>query len=91
MTRAYQNKWITKKTVRNLLIFDCKALGVLLQKREGLLKNPLKNKAKLAANALGIKVVLAAMELLAKDKGNTKEGVLLILENTKWFKDHELK
>ncbi|TSC69457.1 MAG: Lecithin:cholesterol acyltransferase [Parcubacteria group bacterium Gr01-1014_56] len=95
MTKAYKNKWITKKAVYEGLVFDCKALRDLFKTRDSIEKVPLANRTKaqkalLSATYEGIKRVLAHMDLLAKDKTNTQDAVLLIHSYTTWFRDHEL-
>jgi pimeloyl-ACP methyl ester carboxylesterase len=85
ITKAYQNKWITKKPVYENLVFDCKALKELFKGRDQAKTNLAKNLV-----ATSIKLVLADMDLLAKDKGNTKDAVLLITKITSWFRTHNL-
>ncbi len=95
ITQAYQNKWITKKAIYNGLIFDCGALKELFKTRDTIEKIPLANRSKkdkllLTLIYAGIKLVLDNMDLLAKDKTNTLDAVLLIHSYTTWFRDHEL-
>ena len=85
MQLAYENKWITKKSVYNALVADCKLLKVLFTARDKA-KSNLKRKGILFT----IKLTLEHMDKLAKDKSNKKEAVELITKNTTWFREHEL-
>lgn len=85
MTKAYQDKWIGKKVVYEKLVFDCKALKELFKARDAA-----KNKLALNLVYAAIKLTLADMELLAKNKGNIKDAVLLITKYVSWFREHEL-
>lgn len=93
-TAAYKAKWIGKKTVYEKLVFDCKALKELFKMRDRIEKEQEKRKRAdnmlLAATYAGIRLTLADMDLWAKDKGNTKDAVLLIHKYTTWFRNHEL-
>lgn len=96
MTQAYQNKWIGKKTVYKRLVSDCKTLKRLFKARDRIERLPpakLDKLAKflLAAVLADIKQILADMDLLAEDKGNTQDAVLLIHTYTTWFRDHEIQ
>ena len=82
ITKAYKDKWISKKVVYEKLVFDCKALKELIKARENA-----KTKLALGIINTAIKLVLADMDLLAKDKANTKDAVLLITKITTWFKN----
>jgi pimeloyl-ACP methyl ester carboxylesterase len=82
MTRAYQNKWITKKAIYDGLIFDCKTLKTLFATRDKVTGNLLTTVLTL------IKLTLGHMDLLAKDKTNTQDAVLLIHAYTTWFRAH---
>lgn len=90
---AYKAKWITKKAVFDGLTFDCKALVPLLKTKatlEKIAKPKPAEKLLLAATIAAIKLDLAGMDLLAKDKGNTNDAVSLIIKITTWFRNHEL-
>ncbi len=65
------------------LVFDCKALKELF-----LVRDSVKNQVLLNLALAAIKLTLADMDLLAKDKGNTKDAVLLISAITTWFRNH---
>lgn len=82
---AYHNKWITKKSVYNGLINDCRALQVLFAARDKAKNEKAKRNA-----MLSIKVTLDHMDKLAKDKSNKKEAVELITKYTTWFRENEL-
>ena len=93
ITAAYQNKWIGKKIIYEKLVFDCRVLKELLRTRDTIEKiapNKRKpaEKVLLAATYTAIKLTIADMEFLAKDKNNTKDAVLLIGKITIWFKSH---
>ena len=92
MALAYKDKWISKKAVFNNLTADCKALKPLFSKLDVLqnAKQTLANKLLLAVVQAGIKLALADMDLLAKDKSNSKDAVLLITKYTTWFKNTQL-
>jgi len=88
---AYQKKWITKKALYDELIFDCKALKTLFKTRDDVEKiSPIQRtktqNALLSATIFGIKLVLDHMDLLAKDKTNTADAVLLIRTYTACFR-----
>lgn len=85
MQTAYQNKWITKKSVYSSLVTDCKLLKVLFTVRDKA-KNNLVRKGII----LTIKNTLDHMDKLATDKSNKKEAVELVTKNTIWFRQHEL-
>ncbi|HVV38891.1 MAG TPA: alpha/beta hydrolase [Candidatus Paceibacterota bacterium] len=94
MTLAYKNKWIGKKAVADNLVFDCKALKELLKTKETIekvipAKRTKANALLLTITTAAIKLTLADMDLLAKDKGNMKDGVDLIHKYTTWFRDHQ--
>jgi pimeloyl-ACP methyl ester carboxylesterase len=82
LTKAHEAKWIGKKLVYEKLVFDCKALKELFKARD-IVKTKLAKSVVIAS----IKLVVADMELLAKDKGNTKDAVVLITKYTTWFKN----
>ena len=86
ITKAYKDKWIGKKAVYEKLVFDCKALKELLKAR-----GTTKNTKLLGLINAGIRLTLANMDLLAKDRGNTKDAVLLITKITTWLRNHELR
>ncbi len=93
--KAYKDKWIPKKAIYDSLIFDCKALKPLLQTKASIeridaSKRTNAQKLILSATILGIKLVIEHMELLAKDRGNTKEGVELIRTYITWLKNQVL-
>jgi hypothetical protein len=93
---AYKAKWIGKKAVADNLGFDCKALKELFKTRDMLQKvaaSKLKpaEKLLLAVTQAAIKLAIADMELLAKDKNNTKDGVSLIIKYSTWFISNELR
>lgn len=83
ITAAYQNKWISKRVVYEKLVFDCKAIAELLKARQVA-------KTQIAKNLINtaLKLTLADIDLLAKDKSNTKDAVLLIGKITLWFRSH---
>ena len=86
---AYKNKWIGKKSVFDNLTADCKALKPLFSKLYMLknAKQTLANKLLLAVAQAGIKLTLADMDLLEKDKSNSKDAVSLIAKYTIWLKN----
>lgn len=91
ITRAYQAKWIGKKLVYEKLVADCKILKELFKTREILektVKRASAQKTLLSATNTAIRLTIANMELLAKDKNNTKDAVLLITKITIWLKGH---
>lgn len=85
ITKAYKDKWIGKKAVYEKLVFDCKALKGLFKVRDAT-----KNSKALNLIYAGIKLVLVDMDRLAKEKSNTKEGVLLVTKITTWFRTYDL-
>jgi len=86
ITQAYKDKWIGKKAVYEKLVFDCKVLKELFKARD-----LAKNKPVLNVIYAAIRLTLADMDLLAKDKDNTKDAVLLITKITTWLRNHELR
>jgi pimeloyl-ACP methyl ester carboxylesterase len=86
MQLAYKNKWITKKSIYNELVADCKLLKVLFATRD-----KAKNGKVRAGIITTIKLTLDRMDQLAKDKSNKPEAVQLIIKNTTWFRTHEAK
>jgi pimeloyl-ACP methyl ester carboxylesterase len=86
ITQAYKDKWISKKVVYERLVADCKVLKELFKARDNA-----KTKLALSVINTAIKFILADMDLLAMDKGNTKDAVLLITKITTWFRTHELQ
>ncbi len=85
LQKAYENKWITKKAVYTGLVADCKTLGNLLEAR-----TKVKSKLLQLPINIAIRALLTHMDVLAKDKGNIKDGVELIHRYTTWFREHEL-
>jgi len=85
MQTAYQNNWIKNKRVYTALVADCKALGILFAARDKATSALVRKNI-----TTTIKLTLAHMDILAKDKGNTKEAVQLITKNTTWFREHKL-
>ncbi len=82
ITKAYQDKWIGKKMVYENLILDCKTLKMLF-----LARDTAKNQVLINLALAAIRLTLADMDLLAKDKSNTKDAVLLIGSITTWFRN----
>jgi pimeloyl-ACP methyl ester carboxylesterase len=96
MTKAYQNKSISKRGIYDGLVFDCKALKNLFASRDMIEKVPEGKRTRsqnnlLTATLYGIKLTLDHMDLLAKDKSNTKDAVELVHTYTTWFRSHELQ
>jgi pimeloyl-ACP methyl ester carboxylesterase len=95
ITKANKDRWIPKKTIYDGLVFDCKGLKPLFKTRDSIESTPANKrgvvqKLLLAATRLGINALLDHMDLLAKDKTNTKEGVELVHKYTTWFRSDEL-
>jgi hypothetical protein len=85
ITKAYKDKWITKKIIYEGLVFDCKTLKELFKARDTAKTTWAKNLV-----VASIKLVLGHMDFLAQDKSNTKDAVSLITKITTWFRTHEL-
>ncbi len=95
MALAYKNKWITKKAVYDNLVFDCKTLVPFFKTRDTILAIPENKRTSaqkliLSATYVAIKLVAADMDLLAKDKSNTKDAVSLITKYTLWLRSTQL-
>jgi pimeloyl-ACP methyl ester carboxylesterase len=95
MNLAYKNKWVTRRDVYDNLVFDCKALVPLFKSRDTILaipesKRSASQKLLLSITLAAIKLDAADMELLAKDKSNTKDAVSLINKYNTWLRNTQL-
>lgn len=84
LTKAYQDHWIGKKQTYERLTADCQALKGLFKA-----KNATKTKFAKGLIDVAIRLTLANMELLARDKNNTEDAVSLITKYITWFKNNE--